>query len=71
MLTGCKFRIYPTKEQEQILFEYCWNSHNLWNFVVAKFKDNEKLANKSLGGIEGFGAAQVKEEYDKNQISLP
>ena len=71
MLKGCKFRIYPTKEQEKILFEYCWNSHNLWNFVVAKFKDNEKLPVKSLGGIKGFSAAQLKGEYNKNQISLP
>ena len=57
MIKGCKFRIYPTKEQEEILFNYCWNYHNLWNFVVAKFKDNEKLPLKTIGGIQGFSAA--------------
>lgn len=71
MIKGCKFRIYPTKEQEEILFNYCWNYHNLWNFVVAKFKDNEKLPLKTIGGIKGFSAAQLREEYKENKIPLP
>lgn len=71
MLKGCKFRIYPTKEQEKILFEYCWNYHNLWNFIVNKFKDYEKLPLKTIGGIQGFSAAQLRNEYNKNKILLP
>lgn len=56
MLKGCKIRIYPTREQEKILFEYCNNAHRLWNYLVARYKDKD-LPKTKINGIEGLSAA--------------
>ena len=62
MLIGCKFRIYPNKKQEEILFNYCFHAHNLWNFVVAKYKGKDlPIVNKL--GVKGLSATQLKNEY--------
>ena len=37
---GFKMQIYPTKEQESVLLEYCKISHNMWNYIVNKYKNN-------------------------------
>ena len=70
MLKGCKFRIYPTKEQEEILFEYCDNAHKLWNYLVAKYKDKD-LPRTSIHGLKDLSVAQLREEYKDNKIPLP
>ena len=59
MIKGCKFRIYPTKEQEEILFEYCKEAHKLWNFIVAEYKDRE-LPKTGIHGIKDFSVIQLK-----------
>lgn len=68
MLKGCKFRIYPTKEQEEILFIYCKYSHIMRNFLVEKFKDN--LPNVSPYGIIGYKEENLIEDFS-TEMSLP
>ena len=68
MLKGCKFRIYPTKEQKEILFIYCKYSHTMRNFLVGKFKDN--LPNVSSYGIIGYKEENLIEDFS-TEISLP
>lgn len=46
MKMGFRMRIYPTKEQEEALFYYCKISHNAWNFLVEKYKDNLPVISK-------------------------
>ena len=44
MKIGFKVRIYPNKEQESKLFYFCKCSHEMWNYVVAKYKNSgEKI----------------------------
>ena len=44
MKIGFKVRIYPNKEQEEKLFYFCKCSHEMWNYVVAKYKNSgEKI----------------------------
>ena len=70
MLIGCKFRIYPTEQQEKILFEYCKEAHKLWNFVVARYKDKD-LPKTGIHGIKDFSVIQLRQEYTENKIPLP
>ena len=68
MLKGCKFRIYPTKEQEEILFIYCKYSHIMRNFLVEKFQD--KLPNVSSYGIIGYKEENLIKDF-QTEIPLP
>ena len=68
MLKGCKFRIYPTKEQEEILFIYCKYSHIMRNFLVGKFKD--ELPNVSSYGIIGYKEENLINDF-QSEIPLP
>lgn len=68
MLKGCKIRIYPTKEQEEILLIYCKYFHLMRNFLVAKFKDN--LPKTNAFGIKNYSEKQLIEEFGKTEISL-
>lgn len=69
MLKGCKIRIYPTKEQEEILLIYCKYSHLMRNFLVAKFRDDFPKTNAF--GIKNYSEKQLIEEYKKIEIPLP
>ena len=62
MLKGIKIRIYPDKEQEELLFSYCKDYHNMKNFLVAKFKDN--LPNVGKHGIIGYKEKELLQEYE-------
>ena len=64
MRVGFKTLIYPNKEQEQILFEYCNVSRKMWNMVVAKYK--EGLPNVSKYGIIGYGAKELVSDFGGN-----
>ncbi len=68
MLKGCKFRIYPTKEQEEILFIYCKYSHIMRNFLVEKFKDS--LPNVSSYGIIGYKEKDLLNDFGEIEIPL-
>ena len=61
MLKGCKFQIYPTKEQEEILFIYCKHSHNMRNFLVSKYQNNLPKTNRY--GIVGYKEGDLLNEY--------
>ena len=69
MLKGCKFRIYPTKEQEEILFVYCKYSHIMRNFLVGKFKDD--LPNVSSYGIIDYKEQNLLDDFGITDIPLP
>ncbi len=68
MLKGCKFRIYPTKEQEEILFIYCKYSHIMRNFLVEKFKDN--LPNVNSFGVVGYKEKDLLNDFGETEIPL-
>lgn len=60
MKYGIKMRIYPNKEQEKLLFYYCKVAHNSWNYLVAKYKDCEKLPIVNAFGIKNYKPEQLK-----------
>ena len=62
MLKGIKIRIYPDKEQEELLFSYCKDYHNMKNFLVAKFKDN--LPNVGNNNIIGYKDQDLLQDYE-------
>ena len=66
MKIGFKVRIYPNKEQEEKLFYYCRASHEMWNYVVAKFKDEKVICQSH--SIKGFTAKELLDEYGKENI---
>lgn len=66
MKIGFKVRIYPNKEQEEKLFYYCKASHEMWNCVVAKFKDEKVICQSH--SIKGFTAKELLDEYGKENI---
>ena len=66
MKIGFKVRIYPNKEQEEKLFYYCKASHEMWNCVVAKFKDEKVICQSH--SIKGFTAKELINEYGKENI---
>ena len=66
MKIGFKVRIYPNKEQEEKLFYYCKASHEMWNCVVAKFKDEKVICQSH--SIKGFTAKELINEYKKENI---
>lgn len=68
MLKGCKIRIYPTKEQEEILLIYCKYSHLMRNFLVAKFKDN--LPKIDCFKIKGYSEKQLIQDFGETEIPL-
>ena len=68
MLKGCKFRVYPTKEQEEILFIYCKYSHIMRNFLVEKFQ--EKLPNVGSFGIIGYKEKDLLNDFGETEIPL-
>ena len=69
MLKGCKFRIYPTKEQEEILFIYCKYSHIMRNFLVEKFKDN--LPKTNAYGLKDQSEQSFMKDFGEVEIPLP
>lgn len=62
MLKGCKFRIYPTKEQEKILLIYCKYSHIMRNFLVAKYQDN--LPKTNIFGLVDYNEKNLLTDYE-------
>ena len=69
MLIGCKFRIYPTKEQEEILFIYCKYAHIMRNFLVGKFKDNLPKTNQF--GLKDYSEQDFIKDFGETEIPLP
>ena len=61
MIIGFKMQIYPNKEQENILMEYCKIYHDMWNYLVEKYK--HKLPNVNSFGIKGLNPRQLINEF--------
>lgn len=66
MKYGIKMRIYPNKEQEELLFYYCKVAHNAWNFIVAKYKDCEELPKTNSFGLKDYKPNQLKTDINEN-----
>ena len=69
MLKGCKFRIYPTKEQEEILFIYCKYSHMMRNFLVENFQNS--LPKTNAYGLKGYSEQKFIKDFGETEIPLP
>ena len=61
---GFKMQIYPTKEQESVLLEYCKISHNMWNYIVNKYKNN--LPNVKKYEIEDYTCKDFINDFGAN-----
>ena len=61
MKRGFRIRIYPTEEQKELLSFYCKTAHNMWNFLVAKYKD--KLPVCSCYGIKDYTPRDLINEF--------
>lgn len=66
MRYGIKMRIYPNKEQEELLFYYCKVAHNSWNYLVAKYKDDEDLPKTNSFGLKDYKPEQLKLDMNEN-----
>lgn len=66
MKYGIKMRIYPNKEQEELLFYYCKVAHNAWNYLVAKYKDDADLPKTNSFGIKDYKPQQLKLDMQAN-----
>ena len=65
---GFKVEIHPNKEQEEYLLHCCHVYHDMWNFLVAKFKDN--LPKVCRHGIIGYSDKDLKQEFVCENIPL-
>jgi hypothetical protein len=61
MIVGFKMEIHPNGFQQEILREYCKTYHNMWNFLVAKYKDNLPVVSKY--GIKDFDTNDLINEF--------
>jgi len=68
MTIGFKVRIYPNKEQEEKLFYFCKCSHEMWNYVVAKYKNSEGKIICGTYGVKGSSPQDLMKEFIKEDI---
>lgn len=68
MFMGFKVEIYPNKEQEDYLLHCCHVYHDMWNFLVAKFKNNLPKIGKR--GIIGYSDKDLRQEFVCENIPL-
>ena len=68
MVCGFKMEIHPSTEQEEILFEWCRVSHNMWNFLVAKFEKNNELPIVSSHSIKNYSYLDLMSEFGYKNI---
>ena len=61
MKRGFRIRIYPTEEQKELLSFYCKTAHNMWNFLVAKYKDKLPVCN--CYGIKDYTPRDLINEF--------
>ncbi len=61
VIVGFKTRIYPNKEQEEILSNYCRIAHNMWNFLVAKYQN--QLPNVNSYGVKNYTPKDLMLEF--------
>lgn len=68
MVVGFKVEIYPNTEQEKYLLHCCHMYHDMWNFLVAKFKNNLPKVGKS--GVIDYSDKQMQQEFACENIPL-
>lgn len=61
MFMGFKVEIHPNKEQKDYLLHCCRVYHDMWNFLVAKFKNNLPKVNNH--GIIGYRDKDLQQEF--------
>ena len=66
MKYGIKMRIYPNKEQEELLFYYCKVAHNSWNYLVYKYKNDKNLPKINSFGLKDYKPNQLKTDMNEN-----
>ena len=59
-------QIYPTEEQEKQLLEWCKISHNMWNFLVAKYDGWQPKINSY--GIKDYTPRDMMNEFGCSDI---
>lgn len=64
MKQGFKVRIYPTPAQEESMLRYCRISHDMWNFLVAKYIDS--LPNTNAYGIRDYSPNNLMSDFGQN-----
>lgn len=67
-----KFRIYPTKEQEEMLNQHCGNARFLWNKLLEINKDHHKKTKKFIWYTNGMSKIilKLKDEFEFLQKSF-
>lgn len=63
MTVGFKTRIYPDKQQTELLSYYCRVSHDMYNFLVEKFHDN--LPHTTMYGIKDYHPQDLMRDFGK------
>lgn len=61
MTVGFKTRIYPTQQQVEILERYCKVAHDMYNFLVAKYKNQLPVVNAY--GIKNYKEADLMADF--------
>ena len=51
MIRGCKIRIYPTKEQEEGLWEHINACRYIWNYMLVQQEKNHQEGKKHIGAF--------------------
>ena len=68
MKIGFKVRIYLNKEQEEKLSYFCKCSHEMWNYVVAKYKNSEEKIICGTYGVKGSSPQDLMKEFIREDI---
>ena len=68
MIMGFKVEINPNKEQEKYLLHCCRVYHDMWNFLVAKFKGDLPKVGKH--DIIGYSDKDLRQEFTSDNIPL-
>jgi hypothetical protein len=66
IITGLRIRIYPNEYQEIQLFEWCKIYHNMWNFLVSKYKDEFPVISSHT--IKGYSPRNL---IDELKVAIP
>lgn len=66
MKRGFKTRIYLSEWQEKILFNYCKVYHNMWNFLVEKYKN--QLPSVNSYGIKGYKPFELLSDFGNPDV---
>lgn len=66
MVVGFKMKIHPTPEQEEQLFNWCRISHDMWNFLVEKYKD--RLPHTTDFGLSKYTPRDLMAEFGNDNV---